>query len=112
VVNPSKQWTYAGHPYISGDIDSSRLDVDALGLVPLQLESGGLWTPQEHSRGENDESIEEWAQPIIARGPRQSFKMEQVVTGQDPVDFDSDPICVASMPTLTPAIWSSSAGPN
>jgi len=27
VVNPGKQWTYAGHPYLSGDIESSRFDV-------------------------------------------------------------------------------------
>lgn len=93
VVKPRKQWTYAGHPYLSGEIDSSHLDLDALGLVPLKLEDRGLWTPQEHYWGEADEPIEEWAKPIIARGPRQSFEMEQVVPGQDPVDFDSDPIC-------------------
>jgi hypothetical protein len=93
VVNPRKQWTYAGHPYLSGEIESSRLDVDALGLVPLKLENRGLWTPQEHYWGEADEPIEAWAKPIIARGPRQSFEMEQVVPGRDPVDFDSDPIC-------------------
>lgn len=93
VVNPRKQWTYAGHPYLSGEIESSRLDVDALGLVPLKLEGLGLWTPEEHYWGEDDEPIEEWAKPIIARGPRPSFEMEQVVPGRDPVDFDSDPIC-------------------
>ncbi len=48
VVKPRKQWTYAGHPYLSGEIESSRLDVDALGLVPLKLEDQGLWTPEEH----------------------------------------------------------------
>ena len=93
VVNPGKQWTYAGHPYFSGKIESSRLDVDALGLVPLKLEGLGLWTPEEHYWGEDDEPIEEWAKPIIARGPRPSFEMEQVVPGRDPVDFDFDPIC-------------------
>jgi hypothetical protein len=93
VVKPCKQWTYAGHPYLSGEIESSRLDVDALGLVPLKLEDQGLWTPEEHYWGEDDEPIEEWARPIIARGPRPSFEMEQVVLGRDPGDFDSDPIC-------------------
>jgi hypothetical protein len=92
VVNPSKQWTYAGHPYLSGEIESSRLDIHALGLVPLKLEDRGLWTPEEYYWGEGDEPIEEWAKPIIARGPRQSFEMEQVVPGRDPDDFDSDPI--------------------
>jgi hypothetical protein len=93
VVKPPKQWTYAGHPYLSGEIESSRLDIDALGLVPLKLKDQGLWTPEEHYWGEADEPIEEWAKPIIARGPRQSFEMEHVVPGQDTDDFDYDPIC-------------------
>ncbi len=93
VVKPRKQWTYAGHPYLSGEIESSRIDVDALGLAPLKREDQGLWTPEEHYWGEDDEPIEEWAKPIIARGPRPSFEMEQVVPGRDPDDFDSDPIC-------------------
>jgi hypothetical protein len=96
VVNPGKQWTYAGHPYISGEIKSSRLDIDALGLVPLKIKDQGLWTPEEHYWGERGEPIEEWAKPIIAHGPRQSFEMEQVVPGRDPYDFDSDPICESS----------------
>lgn len=91
-IKPRKQWTYAGHPYLSGEIESSRLDVDALGLVPLKLEERGVWTPEEHYWGEDNEPIEEWAKPIIARGPRPSFEMEQVVPGRDPDDFDSDPI--------------------
>jgi hypothetical protein len=93
VVTPRKQWTYAGHPYLSGEIESSRLDIDALGLVPLKLEDQGPWTPEEHYWGEGDQPVEEWAKPIISRGPRQSFEMEQVVPGRDPDDFDSDPIC-------------------
>ena len=92
VVNPPKQWTYAGYPYLSGEIESSRLNIDALGLIPLKLEDRGLWTPEEYYWGEDDEPIEEWAKPIIARGPRQSFEMEQVVPDRDPDDFDSDPI--------------------
>ena len=46
---------------------SAHLDVAALGLVPLKLEDQGLWTPDEHYWGEEDEPIEEWAKPIIAR---------------------------------------------
>jgi hypothetical protein len=42
-VAPRKQWTYAGHPYVSGEITASRLDVAALGLVPLRLERQGTW---------------------------------------------------------------------
>ena len=92
VVKPRKQWSYSGHPYLSGEIESARIDVAALGLVPLKLEDQGLWTPDEHYWGEEDEPIEEWAKPIIARGPRPAFEMEQIVPGRDPEDFDSDPI--------------------
>ena len=92
-MRPGKQWSYAGHRYLSGEIEPTRLDVTALGLVPLKLEDQGLWTPNEHYWGEEDEPIEEWAEPIIARGPRPAFEMEQIVPGRDPDDFDSDPIC-------------------
>ena len=82
----------SGHPYLSGDIVSTRLDVLSLALVPLRLEDQGRWDPDEEYRGEPGDPIEAWAQPIIARGPRQDFEMEQVVPGADPDDPDSDPI--------------------
>lgn len=93
VVKPLKQWSYAGHPYLSGKIESTRLDVTALGLVPLKLEAHGTWTPDEHYWGENDEPIEAWAKPIIARGSRQVFEMEQILPGRNADDLASDPIC-------------------
>src|SRR5260221_12550852 len=46
--------------------------------------------------GEPGERIEDWAQPIIARGPRQAFEMEQVRPGADPGDPDPDPITEAN----------------
>jgi hypothetical protein len=91
-VMPRKQWSYAGYPYLSGDIQAARLDVRALGLVPLRLEHRGAWDPREEYWGEEDEPIEEWAKPIIARGPRPAFEMEQVLPGQDPDDPFADPI--------------------
>lgn len=91
-VKARKQWSYAGHPYLSGDIESHRLDVGALGLVPLKIESMGLWDPKKHYWGEENDPIEEWARPIIAHGPRPEFKMEQVLPGGDPEDPFSDPI--------------------
>jgi tetratricopeptide (TPR) repeat protein len=91
-VKPRKQWSYAGHPYLSGEIASTRLDVGALGLVPLRLEDTGTWDPREHYWGEEDDPIEEWAKPIIARGRRPEFEMEQVLPGDDPDDPFADPI--------------------
>ena len=92
VVMPRKQWSYAGHPYLSGVVESTRIDVAALGCVPLKLEDRGMWSPDEHAWGEEDDPIEPWAKPIIARGPRQAFEMEQILPGSDPDDLDSDPI--------------------
>jgi hypothetical protein len=91
-VRPRKQWHYAGHPYLSGEIEGTRIDAAALGLVPLRLKDMGMWDPQEEYWGEEDEPIEDWASPIIARGTRQEFEMEQVLPGEDPEEFDWDPI--------------------
>ena len=91
-VRPRKCWRYAGHPYLSGEIESTRLDVSALRLVPLKLEDRGIWDPREEYWGEPGEPIDDWAKPIIARGPRPEFEMEQVLPGMDPDDLDSDPI--------------------
>ena len=93
VVKPRKQWSYAGHPYLSGEIESARLDVAALGLTPLALTDEGEWDPKDEYWGEEGEPIDAWAKPIVARGPRQAYEMEQVVPGRDPDDFDSDPVC-------------------
>jgi tetratricopeptide (TPR) repeat protein len=65
-------------------------------LVPLQLHSRGMWDPEEEYWGEPGEPIEEWAKPIIARGPRPMYEMEQVLPGADPDDPDSDPILRAN----------------
>jgi tetratricopeptide (TPR) repeat protein len=90
-VAPRKQWRYANNPYLSGEIVSSLLDVSALGLVPLKLQAMGTWNPDEEYWGEEDQPIEEWAKPIIARGERPAYKMEQVLPGAD-LDELSDPI--------------------
>jgi hypothetical protein len=95
VVTPRKQWRYGGHPYLSGEIKSWRLDIAALGLTSLQLKEWGVWNPKDRYWGEPDEPIEEWAKPIISRGPRAEYEMEQVLPGEDPDDLDTDPILEA-----------------
>jgi hypothetical protein len=74
VVRPHKQWNYAGNPYLSGEIESTRLDVPALGLAPLKLEARGTWDPVDHYWGEEGEPVEDWAKPIIAWGSRPELK--------------------------------------
>ncbi|MDW7761018.1 MAG: cytoplasmic protein [Acidobacteriota bacterium] len=91
-VKPGKQWRYGGHPYLAGEVQSTRIDVKALDLVPLELEEMGMWDPKEEYWGEEGEPIEEWAKPIIAHGPRPMFEMEQVLPGEDPDDPFNDPI--------------------
>ena len=91
-VKPSKQWSYAGHPYLSGKIESTRIDISALGLAPLSTDKMGLWDPEKHYWGEAHDPIEEWVKPIIAQGHRPEFVMEQVLPGFDPDDPFSDPI--------------------
>ena len=91
-VRLNKQWTDAGHPYLSGEIESRRIDASALSLSPLGLEKCGMWDPAEEYWGEEGEPIEEWAKPIIARGPWPQFEMQQVLPGEDPDDPFSGPI--------------------
>ena len=95
-VKPQKQWRYAGHPYLSGELQSARIDAQALDLVPLGLEDLGMWNPEDEYWGEADEPVEAWAQPIIARGPRPIFEMEQVLPGEAPGDTFDDPIARAN----------------
>jgi hypothetical protein len=95
-IKPSKQWIYAGHPYLSGELESTRLDASALGLVPLKLQDQGRWDPAEEYWGEEGEPIDDWAKPIIAKGPRRAYEMEQVLPGMDPEDPCADPITDAN----------------
>jgi len=96
VVTPRKQWRYGGHPYLSGEIKAWRLDIPALGLTPLKLKEMGMWDPKDHYWGDPDEPIEEWAKPIVSRGPRPEYEMEQVLPGEDPDAPDTDPILEAA----------------
>lgn len=94
-VQPRKRWSYAKNTYLSGVITAQRIDVPALGLIPLRFEDHGVWDPDEEYWCEEGEPLPEWALPIIARGPRREYEMEQVLPGDDPDDPDSDPIIQA-----------------
>jgi hypothetical protein len=63
-VAPNKHWRHAGHPYLSGQIAGTRIDVTALGLVPLTLRAAGAWDPGVEGGGES------------ARRPRPAFELE------------------------------------
>jgi hypothetical protein len=95
-VQASKQWRHAGHPYLSGRIVSTRIDAAALGFTPLDLHEFGRWDPAEEYWGDTGEPMEAWVKPIVARGPRPMFEMEQVLPGSNPDDLESDPILAAN----------------
>jgi hypothetical protein len=76
-VRGKKFWSYARHPYLSGEIESARIDPTALELGPLQLNPAGIWDPQEEFWGEEDHSIPEWAKPFVEQGPRPRFEMDK-----------------------------------
>jgi len=63
-VAPNKHWRHAGHPYLSGQIASTRIDASALGLVPLALRATGAW----------DAGGEDRSAP--GGRPRQAFELE------------------------------------
>jgi hypothetical protein len=65
-------------------------------LVRLKLNPQGEWDPAEEYWGEPGEPIEAWAKPIIKRGPRPMYEMEQILPGFDPEDIESDPIMEAN----------------
>lgn len=94
-VTPKKHWIWAGHPYLSADIINSRFDLPSLGLSPLKLNPFGMWDPAEHYWGEEDEVEQDWEREIKTAGPRPQYEMEKILPGEDPLDFDSDPILEA-----------------
>lgn len=91
-VTPEKQWTYRGYPYLTGSVESSRIDVEVLGLELLGLKEWGIWDPAKEYWREEEEPLEDWAAEVVARGSCPAYEMEQVMPGVDPEDFDTDPI--------------------
>ncbi len=94
-VQPRKQWKYGGHPYLSGEIQSTRLDIKDLYLEPLGLSDIGTWDPMEHFCEEIDEPPEEWEKSIIDRGVCPMVEMEQIIPGKNENDPFDDPILKA-----------------
>lgn len=88
-VIPTREWTHARHPYISGEIQGRRFEATALGLEPLCLREEGYWDPKTGSWGMNGKSRAAWAVPMIERGRRPMFEMEQVLPEVDSADADA-----------------------
>lgn len=95
-VRPSKDWTYAGTHYLSGELISARTEIEKLDLTPLKLEDRGMWTPKDEYWGEPGDEIDRCLKDIIKAGPRPLYEMEQVIPGEEPEEDWSDPILEAS----------------
>jgi tetratricopeptide (TPR) repeat protein len=95
-VRPSKLWRFQNIHYMTGEVESRRIDIEALDLKPLGLTNMGPWNPGDQYWGEPGEPIDEYLKPVIDYGPRLSYEMEQIIPFQDPEDPDSDPISDAA----------------
>jgi hypothetical protein len=80
-VDSSGPWTYRQVASVPSTLDR-----------PLELQPYGSWDPNEQYWGEPDQTIHPLYKAIIRAGPRPEFEMEQVIPGQDPDNWDSDPI--------------------
>lgn len=95
-IIPSKVWRYRKTHYMTGEIQSRRIDIPALDLEPLTLNEMWVWDPKEEYWGEQEDPLNKYFKSIIDFGVRESYEMDQIIPFQDPKDFDSDPILEAS----------------
>lgn len=95
-VKPSKLWRYKQTHYMTGEIESRMIDIEALGLKALALKNMWLWNPKDEYWGEAKEPLNKYLKPIIDYGSRLSYEMEQVIPFLTPENSDSDPIFEAS----------------
>lgn len=95
-ILPSKVWRYRKTHFMTGEIQSKRIDIRALNLEPLGIIEQWNWDPEQEYWGESDDPTFKYFKPIIDGGARKSFEMEQVIPFQDPENFDSDPIIEAA----------------
>ena len=90
---------------MTGEVESKRIDIEALGLKPLALKNMGEWNPKKEYWGEKEEQKDPASQylylkPIIDYGVRPSYEMEQIIPSPtmepENIDIDSDPIIEAA----------------
>nr|MBA3538193.1 cytoplasmic protein [Deltaproteobacteria bacterium] len=79
-VQPSKYWTHGGHPYLSGQIVSTRIDTAALGLVPLALREAHGGPPAAFEMELPGRDPEDAIDPTLARtlGPGEHAEADEL----------------------------------
>ncbi len=75
-------------PWSYRTVASKRVEL----AVPLRLTYAGMWDPADQYWGEEGVELDPVTEQIVAAGPRPEFEMEQVIPGEDPDDWDDDPI--------------------
>ena len=63
-VRANRYWRYSATSYLSGLVESRKIDVPALGLTPLALEERGMWDPADECWGDEGEPLPAWAKAI------------------------------------------------
>lgn len=93
VIEVEKSWIFGKTAYISGEITSTRFDLDALELAPLRLEAFG---PRPFEEEWIEDLPDHIAAEIRAGDPWDVFEMEQVLP-EDAVKLrhEDDPIVEA-----------------
>lgn len=84
-----------GEYNLRGHVTEKRLTLSKWKLQPLKLYPRGDWDPKDDDWSEMGPLLKYYRR-VRAAGKRPVFEMEQVLPGQDPNDWDSDPIIDAS----------------
>ncbi|MBL8232643.1 MAG: hypothetical protein JNL98_29360 [Bryobacterales bacterium] len=88
-VRVDRRWQYGNHDYLSGSVESTRVDAAALQLEPLPVHECGMWDPSKEMWAREGLA---WERRVRRLGPRRIYQMEQVIPGEDPDNRHTDPI--------------------
>ncbi len=95
-VRPEKLWRFKNTNYMSGRVESSRIDIPALNLEPLRLNDPFPWNPEEEYWGEEPDPTDKYFEEIKEFGRRTSYEMQQILPFEDSEDPFDDPITLAN----------------
>ena len=95
-IEVNKRWSHRKFDYLSGEITTRKIDVNALGLEPLECIPVGEWDPKEHYWGDENEHLEPWAKPIYDFGKRQQYEIAEIIPGFDPKNWQDNPMLEAT----------------
>lgn len=97
-IRIAKRWSWSGHPYMSGEVLSWRIDASGLGLDPLGVEVAGMSDLAESVQGfeDPDPYAPLWRQ--LTANPRPTLQFDEAALGP-PFDKrapDADPVADAA----------------